>query len=233
MPSSLLPNQPRLIQVADLGRLGASSDFLAIFQPRPLLVQIVLGGVLGTMTWQWQLQGDSAWSGTINSEAITPWSSSPVDPAYAVLTFAAGTYVLGDTYVVSSTGVVTGGSGTGIGLLSATRFDPRADACDEVTSLGVTWMQPRVVPPVLSIGPQIAGWFFDLVKYRLRSRQGMTPAGAGAGDDNDRARAIDAEKNLKMIGASEDRPPDIVDSSQGDIGAGFNAYPQGDDLIGW
>jgi hypothetical protein len=69
--------------------------------------------------------------------------------------------------------------------------------------------------------------------YRLRSRQGMTPPEAGAGDDNVRLRAKDAEKQLMAIGASSDRPPDIVDSSQGDTGAGFNAYPLGDPLTGW
>jgi hypothetical protein len=102
-----------------------------------------------------------------------------------------------------------------------------------VTSDAVTWMQPRVVPPVVSVGAQIVGWLADLAIFRLKSRSGMTPPGAGSGDDNLRANAEAAEKNLRMIGASEDRPPDLVDSSQGDIGAGFSALPQGDSLRGW
>lgn len=233
MAPSLLANQPKLIQVADLGRLGASSDFLAQFVPRPLLVQIVTPGALGTMTYQWQVKGDSAYAGPVSSDVGAIWSDSPADPAFAVLTFAAGTYIANDTYTVSASGTVTGGTGSGIGLLSATRFDPRDDACIEATSTGVTLLQPRAVPPVTSCGAAISGWLYDLVMYRLRSRQGMTPPGAGAGDDNIRLRAELATKELRAIGVSDSRPPDLVDSSQGDLGAGFSAYPVGDALAGW
>lgn len=225
-------SQAQLIQITDLLQNGASSDFLAQFQPRPLTVQIVAGGVLGAMSWMWQQQGDTAFSAVIQSESMggSPWSYTPPDPAYGVLTFAPGTYVANDVYTVGSTGIVTGGSFAG---LSATRYDLRQVACLEATSIGVTLMQPRVVPPVLSVGPQIVGWLCDIANYRLRSRQGLTPADAGAGDDNVRARAEAAEKNLQRIGISEDRPPDLVDSSEGDTGLGFNAYPTGDSLRGW
>jgi hypothetical protein len=226
--------QAQLIQVTDLQQLGASSDFLVQFQPRPLTVQIVAGGALGVMTWQWQQVGDSAFSSVISSEAQggAAWSYSLSDPGFGVLTFPDGTYVINTTYLVSSTGSVTPGASAYAGL-TATRFDARLLACIEVTSLAVTWMQPRVVPPVISVGQQIVGWLADIVMYRLRSRQGMTPPEAGAGDDNVRLRAKDAEAQLKAIGASADRPPDIVDSSQGDAGAGFAAYPIGDSLTGW
>jgi hypothetical protein len=225
-----VPQAP-LIITADLPRYGASSDFLSQFNLRPLVVQIVAGGDLGAMTWQWQRQGDSAWSELIYSEANAgqPWAYSPADPAFATFTFAPGTYVADATYTVSSTGVVTTSSFAG---LTAARFDVREVACVEVTSLAVTWMQPRVVAPVISVGEQVKGWLADLVIYRLRSRQGMTPEGAGGGDDNVRLRAKDAERNLKAIGASQDRPPDLVDSSAGS-GAGFPVYPIGDDLAGW
>jgi hypothetical protein len=232
-PSALLSNQPQLIFPADLYRLGGSSDFLDQFRPRPLQVQIVAGGAIGTMTWQWQQVGDTAYSAVISSETPAPFAFPLSDPGYGVLTFATGTYVANDVYNISSSGVVTGGSGTGVGLLSATRFDVRQDACVEVVSIGVTWLQPRCVPPITQVGPQIQGWFADLVMYRLRSRQGLTPAGAGAGDDNVRMRADTAQKELQRIGGSEDRPPDIVDSSQGNLGLGFAAYPIGDPLRGW
>lgn len=223
--------QARLIEPGELPRYGTSSDFLGQFACRPLVVEIVAGGALGTMTWQWKRQGDEASSEVIFSEDAggSSWVYAPADPAFAILTFAPGTYVAGGLYVVSSTGVVTTASFAG---LTATRFDCREVACDEITSLAVTWMQPRVVPPVTSVGEQIKGWLADLAIYRLRSRQGMTPEGAGAGDDNVRLRAKDAERNLKAIGASQDRPPDLIDSSGGS-GAGFPVYPIGDDLSGW
>lgn len=229
--------QVQLIQISDLIQMGSSSEFLTQFQPRPLTVQIVTGGALGTMTWQWQQQGDTAFSAVISSEAQGggAWSYALPDPGFGTLTFPDGAYVINTTYTISSatpTPTVTPGVGALAGL-SATRFDCRQLSCIEVTSLAVTWMQPRVVPPVVSIGSQIVGWLADLVMYRLRSRQGMTPPEAGAGDDNVRLRAKDAETQLKAIGASADRPPDIVDSSQGDTGAGFAAYPIGDSLTGW
>lgn len=232
-PAALLPNQPQLILPTDLPRYGMSSDFLSQFAVRPLTVQIVAGGALGAMTFQWQRQGDPAFSAVINSEAAPPWVSGLDDPGFAILTFAAGTYNANDSYTISSQGVVTGGSGSGIGLISATRFDVRQDACVEAVSLTVTWLQPRCVPPVLSVGSQIQGWMGDLVSYRLRSRQGMTPPDAGAGDDNVRLRAVNAQTELQKIGASTDRPPDIVDGSAGDLGAGFPAQPVGDPLRGF
>jgi len=223
-------SQADLLQQLELLQYGASSDFLDQFQPRPLSVQIVTGGVLGSMTWQWQQVGDPAWSPVFNSEAAAPFVYLPKDPAFAQFSFAAGTYVQGDVYNVSTAGVVTGGSNA---LLTATRFDVRALSITAQTSKAVTWMQPRVVPPVVSVGPQIKEWIAALVVYALRSRQGATPPDAGAGDDNQRLRAEDAEKQLKAIGASADRPPDLVDSSTGDTGAGFSAYPIGDSLRGF
>jgi hypothetical protein len=225
--------QVDLLSPTEALQYGASSDFLSQFQPRPLTVQIVAGGVLGVMSWQWQAQGDVAYSAVVTSEAGAPQPYLLVDPGYGTLTFAAGTYVTNDIYNVSTAGVVTGGTGGGIGLVSATRFDLRALTCTAVTSKAITWMQPRVVPPVVSVGPQIKQWLAALYVYDLRSRQGMTPPDAGAGDDNQRLRAVDAEKQLRAIGGSEDRPPDIVDSSQGDLGAGFPAQPIGDSLRGF
>lgn len=226
-------SQADLIQISDLLQYGASSDFLSQFQPRPLSVQIVAGGALGSMTWQWQSFGDPAYSAVIASENAPPWVYSLPDPGFGTLTFASGTYNANDVYTISTAGVVTGGTGGGIGMVSATRFDPRAIACTSATSKGVTWLQPRCVPPIISVGPQVKEWLACVAVYALRSRQGMTPPDAGAGDDNVRLRAVDAEKQLRAIGISEDRPPDIIDSSTSNTGAGFAAYPIGDSLRGF
>lgn len=225
--------QADLISLTDLLQYGASSDFLNQFQPRPLSIQIVAGGALGTMQWQWLSSENPTYSATLTSENVSPYTYTLPDPGFGTLTFSAGTYVLNDIYQVSSAGVVTGGTGGGVGLISAVRFDLRALTCTAVTSKGVTWMQPRVVPPVISVGPQIKQWLAAIAIYDLRSRQGMTPPEAGAGDDNVRLRALDGEKQLRLIGASNDRPPDIVDSSTGNTGAGFSAQPIGDSSRGW
>jgi hypothetical protein len=196
-------------------------------------VQIVAGGALGAVSFTWQQQIDSSPGPTIPTEAIVPFGVDLPDPAFCSLSFGAGTYVQGDIYTVSSTGVVTGGSGTGVGLLAATRFDPRVVACARATSDAVTWMQPRCVPPIISVGQNVAGWLADLALFHLRTRQGMTPAGAGNGDDQKRADYETAVRELKAIGAAQMRPPDLVDSSPGNAGAGFTAMPISGPLVGW
>jgi len=225
--------QVDLITPDDLLQLGATSDFQAPFRLRPLLVQIVVGGALGVMTFQWKRKDDTAYGPVHSSEAAAPWALALADPGFGVLTFADGTYVAGDVYTVSSAGVVTGGSATGVGLLSATRFDVIALACTSATSKGVTWLKPRCVPPILSVGLQIKQWLVCIAKDDLKGRDGLAPEGTGVGDDNTRARAKDAEAQLKAIGASADRPDDLVDSSTDGTGAGLPVYPMSDDPTGF
>lgn len=227
----MAPQAP-LIDASDLLRYGASSDFLDQFRPRPLTILIVAGGALGAMTFQWRRLDEEHYSATIYSEPGSSWSVTLPDLAYATLTFAAGPYVANTAYSVGSTGIVLAGPGAFDGL-AATRLDLIADACLSATKKAATWMQPRVVSPVLSCGEDIKQWIADVAKYGLRSRNGLTPPGAGAGDDNDRLRAVDAERNLKLIGQSTDRPQDLVDSSGSTEGAGLPAYPTGGDLRGW
>jgi hypothetical protein len=226
-------SQAPLLTPSDLLQNGGTSDFLAQFVPRPLLVQIQTGGPLGAMQFLWQQQIDGSYSAAVPSEAISPWSVDLPDPSFCSLSFAPGTYVPGDVYVVSSQGVVSGGSGSGVGLLSATRFDPRIIACARATSDIVTFTQPRVVAPIISIGPQIVGWGCSRAIWHLRCRQGVTPPGAGGGDDQQRLNAEEAEKQLRAIGVSQTRPPDIVDSSPGNAGSGFTAQPISGRLVGW
>jgi hypothetical protein len=224
--------QDLLIQPSELGQYGASSDFLAQFALRPLELQIGIGGALGAMAVQWRRQGETNFSELFYSDAVSSWSLELPDPSWTTITCAAGSYVAGTLYVISSNGVVIPGVGAIAGI-AATRSDQRLLWCTAATSKGVTWMQPRVVPPVISVGAQVKEWLADLAIYGLRKRLGLTPAGAGPGDDEVRARNEAAERNLKLIGSSSDRPPDLVDSSTGNAGAGFNAYPTGDDLRGF
>src|SRR3954470_15263936 len=224
--------QAPLITAADLLRFGASSDFLEQFRPRQLTVLMVAGGPLGAATFQWKRIDEEHYSATIYSEAGAAWSVTLPDLAYATLTFAAGAYVPNTAYSVGSLGIVLPGTGAFDGI-TATRLDLIADACLSATKKAATWIQPRVVSPVLSVGEDIKQWIADIAKYGLRSRNGLTPPGAGAGDDNDRLRAVDAEKNLKLIGQSTDRPYELVDSSGTTEGAGLPAYPTGSPLRGW
>ena len=60
----------------------------------PLIV-IILGGALATMTFQVSLDGGITWSATITSPAGGTYA---IPNTNITLTFAAGTYVLGDTY---------------------------------------------------------------------------------------------------------------------------------------
>lgn len=227
--------QANLITPAELPQYGAPSEWLAQFQPRPLAVQIITGGILGVMSFQWkrQEQDDNTWSATIISEAGASSQFDLPDPGYGSLIFGAGSYSPTTSYVVGSTGIVTPGIGA-LNALTATRFDPRLVACTTATKKACTWMQPRIVGPVLSVGEDIKEWLAHTAIFSLLSRNGFAPASAEAGaDDNRRANAESAKRELKAIGAASERPADLVDSSTSQQGAGLNAYPLGDDLAGW
>lgn len=225
-------SQSPLITRGDLVSHGASSDFLGQFAVRSIQISCVTGGTLGTATFAWRVFGDASWSAEERSDTATPWTWELPDQAWCTATFAAGTYTAGDTWDVSQSGTVTPVD-IAPDTVEATRLDIVADTIASVTSDAVTWMQPRVVPPVISLGTGQKGWLAVLAIYRLKSRQGMTPTQAGTGDENLRARALDAEENLKNIGGSAQRPPDIVDSSATGAGAGIPLMPASDDLRGW
>jgi hypothetical protein len=233
--------QAPLIQPSDLLLYGAGSDFCAYFQPRPLSARIATGGVLGTMAIEWQVQGDTSWAGPIVSEGGASWQHDLSDPGFGSIVFPAGSYLAGWQYVIGTSGIsgagswavpVTPAAGAPAGP-TATRFDLRLVVCQATTAKAVTWMQPRVIAPVESVGPDVKEWLAAIAIYTLKSRQGATPPGAGLGDENLRLRAVEAEENLKQIGRSEVRPPDLVDSSSGAAGGGFSAYPVSDDLRRW
>lgn len=225
-------SQAPLITRRDLLNHGADSGFLAQFALRQIEVECVTAGALGVASFAWRFVGDSLWSAAEVSEAGSTWTWEAPDPSWASLTFAAHSYADGNAWTVSTSGTVTPQAGAP-STVTATRADIVAATIASGTSDAVTWMQPRVVPPVVSLGEGQKGWLAVICIYRLKSRQGMTPAQAGSGDENLRARALDAESNFRAIGASAQRPPDIVDSSDGGTGAGLSLLPLSDPLRGW
>jgi hypothetical protein len=218
-------SQGLLITPSDLPLYGAASDFLAQFAVQTLVVKITTAGALGTMAWAWKQLGDIDYSDPITSTTTTPNVISLPDPGYAALTFAAGSYVLDSTYTIDPSGTVTRAGGA-INTVTATRSDIVTSMCEVVTSQAVTWMQPRAKPPIISVGTGCKSWLADIVIYRLKSRVGMSPGTIGSGDENLRLRAEDAEKNLRAIGRSDNRPPDLVDSSTNNLGPGIPLMPR-------
>jgi hypothetical protein len=215
--------QAALITRRDLLNHGASSDFLERLKIRPIEVQISTGGSLGTMTVAWRPQGATGWSRAEQSEPGGTWTWDTPDPGYASATFPAAVYTAGHAWTIATDGSVTPQGAAPAGP-TAVRNDVVAAIIAGVTSDFVTWAQPRCVPPIVSIGEGQKGWAAAIAVYRLKSREGMTPTQAGTGDENQRARALDAELNIKGIGASAMRPPDIVDSSPGGGGTGIPQF---------
>ncbi len=80
-----------------------------------MTVKIILGGALGTMTFQVKI-GSGGYGATITSVASGPWSYQVPGAYFDTLVFAAGTYVAADTYVVNLDGTVTR-TGTGTATL--------------------------------------------------------------------------------------------------------------------
>lgn len=224
--------QAILITRRDILNHAAGSDVVNWFKLRPVEVQILTGGALGTMIVQWRYLGGDTWTGNEGSNAGATWEWEIPDPAFATITFPAATYVAAQAWTIAVNGTVTPQGATPAGP-TATRDDVVTKTCEAVTSDIVTWCQPRVVPPILSLGEGQKGWGARIANYRLKSRQGLTPSQAGTGDENLRALALDAEENFKGIGESAMRPPDIIDSSTSNLGAGLSALPISDTSRGW
>lgn len=218
-----MPQQP-LIDRGDILAHGAGADFLDGFRVRPLEVQIVDGGALGEMSARWRFRGDDRWSNPEPSSDGSSWTWSPQEPAWVELTFTAQVYVQGQTWSVGVTGTVTPQEGAPGGV-SATRIDLVTRHIAAVSSKIAEWVQPRCVAPIISLGEGQKADAAVWVIYRLKSREGLTPKDVGPGDDNWRQLAEDAERNFRAIGRSDNRPPDLVDSSPTGTGAGIPLMP--------
>lgn len=215
-----------LVTPAQLSRYHVPSAFLAQFAPLPFSILISQGGVLGTMQFQWQYPGDSAWSSPITSVAGTTWPYT-LEDTFSDLTFAARTYVLNETYTVDPAGVVTGAAG-----LTAARFDLRATACSAATAEAMTLMRDAIRPPLTTWGDDAVMHAAAMVYGILKRSRGATPQGAGEGDANVFSAEEVARKFFSDIGANG-RPDNMIDTSPTADGPLVPAYPSGDTLRGW
>ena len=220
-----------LVTRAELPRYGVPSDFLAQFDVRPLEIQIVTGGALGTMTARWRPLGESAWSAVLTSSPRTPWAITPAR-SFADLSFATGVYIASSLYTVDEAGTITRTLGA-IDTLTATRFDVVEINIAAVTAQAVDFMQPRMTAPLLTWGDAVKKNAASWLKYLLKSDVGMAPGQGAVGDENVRLQFEDAQLYFRNIGRGDKKPTDITDSSSGGLGAGLMVSIASDEKAGW
>lgn len=209
-----------------LSRYNVPGAFLAQFALTTFNIQIPVGGTLGTMQFQWQRPGDTAWSAPIVSVAGTTWTYT-LDDTGSDLTFATRTYLTTDVYAVDPLGAVAGSAG-----LTAVRFSVVQNACSAVTAEAMTLMRDAIRPPLTTWGDDAITHAAQMVYALLKRGKGATPRGGGEGDDN----VFLAEKLGRAffadIGANG-RPDNMIDTSPTSDGPLLAAYPSGDPLRGY
>lgn len=215
-----------LVTPAQLSRYNVPSAFLAQFAPRPFSILISLGGTLGTMQFQWQYPGDSAWSESFVSAAGATWPYT-LDDTFSDLTFAARTYALNESYTIDAAGTVTGAAG-----LTVVRFDLRTTACSAATAEAMTLMRDAIRPPLTTWGDDAVTHAASMAYALLKRGRGATPNGAGDGDTNVFSAETVARAFFSDIGANG-KPDSMIDTSPTTDGPLLAAYPSGDDLRGW
>jgi hypothetical protein len=89
---------------------GTGTCVFASAPHKLITVKCILGGVIGTATFAFSLDGGVTYGPTITSVAAAPWLYM-VPGTFCTLSFAAATYVATKTLTVTTTGVVTPGSG--------------------------------------------------------------------------------------------------------------------------
>jgi hypothetical protein len=219
-----------LVQPAQLSRYNVPSAFLAQFDAKPFLLEVLVGGALGALQLQWQYPGDTGWSAPIVSTAGASWAYT-LDDTFADLTFAAGTYRAGDQYLVDAAGNVVPQGSALAGLISAARFDLRANACSAITSEALMLMADAITPPLLSWGDDVTMHAAEWVYERLKRGRGMAPSGAAAGDASVATEGFEARKFFAAIGENG-RPSTMTDSSAPSDGP-IALLPYGDCRRGW
>jgi hypothetical protein len=204
---------------------------MAQFAHHPFEVQVSTGGTLGVMQFVWRYIGDANWSAPIVSSSTGPWLKT-IDDVFADLTFAAATYVAGDTCRVDAAGVVTQEVGTSLGGMTAVIFDLPTNACSSVTTEAMFRMRNAIRPPLLTWGDDASMHAGQMVFAVLKRAKGATPTGAGAGDDLLFKAEEIARKFFDDIGKNG-RPDSMTDSSTSVDGPLVPVYPYGDTPRGW
>lgn len=212
-----------LITRAKLPRYGLAPEFLAQFDVRPLEVQIVAGGALGTMAARWRALGSDEWSEPVTSSTRAPWGWSPPG-AFTALSFAAGTYGEGVFYTVDEAGTVTS-TGTG---LTATRYDCVDDAIAAATGEAIMRMRPKKEPSITAWGAEIERAVAMLVRYLLKDLVGFAPTDANVADFQIKDAAREARELFDKVGRGELSPWEMTDSSASGKGNVLTASMESD-----
>lgn len=218
-----------LVEPSELSRWGVPSAFLAQFEPRPIDVKISTGGALGAMAfaWKWAADGVDSYSDPIVSDAGASFAFT-LEDAFAVLTFAAGTYTANTVYRVTRAGTVSGGSG-----LTVERLDVRALACGSVTAEAMTLMRDAVRPPLVSWSDDIRTHAAAMVYAILKRRVGATPAESGGAGDQNVFFAEEAARRFFSAIGKMGKPDGVVDASSTSDGPLIARYPSSRSLRGW
>jgi hypothetical protein len=74
-------------------------------------------------------------------------------------------------------------------------------------------MSPAIVPPILEWGSDIRAIAARIAVYELKSLVGLSPPGAGVGDENLLLRAQEARKMADSIGLGQIQPQDPFEDS--------------------
>jgi hypothetical protein len=142
-------SQNPLFTRRDLLNLALGSDFFAQFDVQPIDVTVESGGALGTATVKWRVHGDTVWSDAKLSSASASWTWDLPDPAYASVVLPAAAYIAGDAWTIDSGGTITITSGAR--AITSTRWDLVDAQITAVSADIARWLQPRHVPPILSL----------------------------------------------------------------------------------
>jgi hypothetical protein len=226
--------QPPLVLLTELEQYGIAWRFVDKFTPRPVLITISTGGVIGTMQYTWQLidTGQQDTSAPYPTVAIAggAWSQR-ISDAYADLVWQPGTYLQSTSYTIDVAGNVYLGAGAGAGL-SAARFDMRQVNIQAATDLALGWMAPAVVPPLASWGADVKSRAAGVWDGLMLDIRGAAPREASPGDDRVLARAREGEEWFKAVGRGEIAPQNLIDSSPSP-GGGLQLLPTSAAARGW
>jgi hypothetical protein len=196
--------------LTELEQFGLSYEFLDQFVPRPVEVEVIVGGALGVAQFAWRNQGAPDYGNPRQSQAAAPWQTRLSD-VFADVTFTAGTYVANEVYTIDEIGNVTH-TGTGPAITAA-RFDQRLAITKAVSLEALSRMAPNVTPPVYAVGDEIKLKVAAIVAYELKSTKGLAPLPTEVGDNNLLVRAKEARDYLDAIGDSDQTPQGVVDST--------------------